>query len=151
MYGSVQYIVEMFSRCSVGGVLHCLLPCSFFHWFIQFAAMHIVQKFSVVQCPVMRFACAAAATVEAAVVAATDAFVKWSERECWLIPPPTCLHTNYSGCSPAVHLIQHCGGRLILPARLLLAPTSLIPSLASVTLSCSLTGCKVLKWCFPQF
>ena len=69
----------MFSRCSeggssAGGVLHCLLPCSFFHWFIQFAAMHIVQKFSVVQCPVMRFACAAVAVVAA--VAATDAFVK---------------------------------------------------------------------------
>ena len=48
----------------------------------------------------MRFAwahCAATATA--------DAFVKWSERECWLIrSPPTCLHTNcccsgHTGCN----------------------------------------------------
>ena len=54
----------------------CFLA-AFFHWFIQFAAMHIVQKFSVVQCPVMRFACAAVVVAAVvAAVAATDAFVK---------------------------------------------------------------------------
>ena len=37
---------------------------------------------------------------------APDAFVKWSERECWLIPPRACIQTTRSQHSAPVELFQ---------------------------------------------
>ena len=37
---------------------------------------------------------------------APDAFVKWSERECWLIPPRACIQTTRSQHSAPVELFH---------------------------------------------
>ena len=107
------------------------------YWII-FCAKFQRATLSKVQCRViMRFACAATAAV-------ADAFVKWSERECWLIPSPigllACIQTAAVANTVVLLDLKHCccGGRLIPATRVLLAPTSLIPSLASLTLSCNL-------------
>ena len=110
-------------------------------YLIIFCAKFQHATLSKVQCRViMGFACAATA----AVAAVADAFVKWSERECWLIPSPigllACIQTAAVANTVVLLDLKHCcsGGRLILATRVLLAPTSLIPSLAALTLSCNL-------------
>ena len=122
-----------------GGVLHYLLAAYF--CFKQLVAMHIVQKFSGVQCCVMRFACTYSSGSSNGRFCEVIGTRVLADSTSYLLAYKLLLWTHTS-CSPTVHLIRHCAGRLLLAARLLLDPSSLMPSLASVTLSSFLRSAK---------